>query len=150
MLDAGGMPNPPATYGPWRQAAWHLGFAAGHNGALGELSATVDGARVYFERTLVVLREENSMLRRVLETASARADQLTTEYVRALVVQPTPAPIATVTAMTRRPTSSDPIRGLGNVLDPVKIGDPDGEFTSLRAASLMAAEEDDDGAAATG
>jgi len=145
------MQTPPATYGPWRQAAWHLGYATGHTGALGALQVTVALAHDNFERTLAVLREENSMLRRVLETASARADQLTTEYVRALAMNPMPGgPTPPPPIAGRRPTSPDPIRGLGNVLDPVKIGDPDGEFSSLRAASLMAAEEDDDGVAATG
>jgi len=145
------MQTPPATYGPWRQAAWHLGYATGHTGALGALQVTVALAHDNFERTLAVLREENSMLRRVLETASARADQLTTEYVRALVVQPTPLPTTQEPRPAlHRPTGKDPIKGLGNVLDPVPFGHPEGAFDSQRAASLMAAEEDDDGVAATG
>lgn len=112
-----------------------------------ELAADV---RADFERTLTVLREENSTLRRMVEAQSARADMLLLELTKSTVHAVNSAPINTggppVTA-TRRPTSADPIRGLGNVLDPVKLGHPDGEFTSEAAASLMAAEDDDVAAA---
>lgn len=109
-------------------------------------AAALASARAEFERTLIVLREENSTLRRMLEAAATRADTLLTELARSLVVQATPAP--TPGPRPRLPVSADPIRGLGNVFDHLKPGDPDGEFASLAAASLMAAE-DDDGAAAT-
>lgn len=149
MLDAGSMRTPPATYGPWRQAAWHLGYVAGHDGALADLAATLDRAREGYERTLAVLREENSTLRRMVEASNSRGDSLTTELARSLVVQPTPPPVLAAPTLIRRPTSPDPIRGLGNVLDPVKIGDPDGEFESIDAASLMAIEESDNADRAT-
>lgn len=127
----------PSGYGPWRQRAWHAGFLTGR-------AMKTQEARADFERTLVILREENSTLRRMLEAQTARADQLATDLIRGLAVQ---APRITtggppVTAI-RRPTGKDPIAGLGNVLDPVDFGDPNGQFASAAAASLMAAEEDD-------
>jgi hypothetical protein len=142
----------PSHYGPWRQGAFHAGFSAGHRTALEYAQAAVDRARVEFERTLAVLREENSTLRRMLEASALRADSLTTEVARSLVVQPTPGPTPPPAALVglRKPTGRDPIQGLGNVLDPVPIGDPHGEFSSLRAASLMMAEEEANHAASTG
>lgn len=101
-------------------------------------------AREDFERTLAILREENSTLRRLLEAQTARADQLAIDLIRGLAVQAprinTGGPPVT---SIRRPTGKDPIAGLGNYLDEVPIGDPNGLFTSAAAASLMAAEEDD-------
>ena len=107
-------------------------------------------ARADFERTLAVLREENSTLRRMLEGASTRADTLATELARSLVMQapPSPKPGPAVPPPVRR-TSVDPIAGLGNLLDPVKIGAPEGEFETVRAASLMAVTDDDDSGAET-
>lgn len=92
-----------------------------------------------FERTLAVLREENSTLRRLFEAAAARADQLALELTKAVVIQPTPRPLA---AVPPRRTSREPVPGVGNVLDPVTLGDPAGMFDTVAAASLMAAEDD--------
>lgn len=105
-------------------------------------------AREDFERTLVVLREENSTLRRMLEAAATRADALLTELAKSVAVQPTPKP-APAPVADRRPTSKDPIEGLGNVLDPVDFGHHAATFNSPRAASLMLADDESpDGAAA--
>lgn len=105
-----------------------------------------------FERTLVVLREENATLRRMLETSNARADQLANDLARSVIVSPgftSPGPAGTpVSELPPRRTSTDPVRGVGNMLDPVPFTDPMGEFTDARAASLMAADEDDVSSAA--
>jgi hypothetical protein len=127
---------------------------AGHTRALHELTplaveARVSGrteAREDFERTVAVLREENSTWRRAFEAATARADALLTELTRSVAgIQPVAAP-PPVPAPPRR-TTKDPIDGLGNVLDPVPLGDPMGMFTTERAASLMLADEDEERAA---
>jgi len=99
-------------------------------------------AREDFERTVAILREENSTLRRMLEATAARADTLSIELARSLVVQ-APALRPAPASVPPRRTSADPIKGLGNVLDPIPLGNPEGEFDSVRAASLMAAEDDD-------
>lgn len=102
-----------------------------------------------FERTLAVLREENSTLRRMVESASTRADTLATELARSLVIQaPAPKPGPAVPPPVRR-TSPDPIAGLGNLLDPVPLGHPEGEFDRVSAASLMAITDDDASGAET-
>lgn len=140
------MRTPPATYGPWRQAAWHAGFLAGHASTLEGTQGALESSRLDSERTLAVLREENSTLRRMLEATAARADTLTTELARSLVMTapaPRPGGLTPPPPAVRVPTSPDPIRGLGNILDPVPFTDPDGEFRSVEAASLMAVEEDD-------
>jgi hypothetical protein len=96
--------------------------------------------RTGFERTLAVLREENSTLRRLCEQTAQRADALTAETIRALVAQS--APLRPVMAERPDPparsrTSRHPIPGLGNVLDPVPLGDPNGTFASEADASLL-------------
>lgn len=98
-------------------------------------------ARTDFERTLAVLREENSTLRRMLEAASQRADGLALEIAKSMVIQATPPP----QPVEVKRTSRDPIAGLGSIFDPVAHDHPEATFTDARAASLMAAEEDDDG-----
>jgi hypothetical protein len=107
--------------------------------------AALRDARADYERTVVVLREENATLRRMLEAAQTRVDALTTDLVKSLAIVPTPQPAP---PSVSRKTSTNPIRGLENLLDPLNLGDPNGEFSSERAASLMAAE-DDDGAPAS-
>lgn len=104
-----------------------------------------DGLRETFERTLAVVREENATLRRMLEASDARARDLLLEITKAQAIQPTPRPEAT------RPigrTPKDPIKGLENAFAPVTFEDPQASFTSARAASLMAVEDDDDGVTA--
>jgi hypothetical protein len=108
--------------------------------------AALRDVRADFERTLAVLREENSTLRRMLEAASRRADDLSVALAKSVVVQATPLPAPP--SIPRKRTSAEAIQGLGNLLDPVPFGDTTGLFDNARAASLMAAE-DDDGAAAT-
>jgi hypothetical protein len=105
--------------------------------------AALADARATFERVIAVLREENSLLRRHLEAAHRRADEQATALVKSLVVSATPLPTV---APDRRPTSKDPIAGLGNVLDDLPLGHPDGVFTDERAASLMMADEPPHGA----
>lgn len=101
--------------------------------------------RETFERTLAVVREENATLRRMLEKEAAHADRLLTEITKSLAVQ-APTPVAHAGTPARPParTSRDPIEGLGNVLEPVGFEDEHATFTSERAASLMAAEDEDD------
>ena len=106
--------------------------------------AALRDARADYERTLAVLREENSTLRRMLEASSARADTLTLELAKTVVVQPTPRPAPP--SISRR-ASRDPIPGLGNLLDPVPFGDAAGSFATEAAASLMGAEDDGPAAA---
>jgi hypothetical protein len=108
--------------------------------------AALRDARADYERTVVVLREENATLRRMLEAAQARVDALTTDLVKSLAVTAPPVPTAPASLPRRTPT--DPIRGLGNLLDEVPFGDPAGSFADATAASIMAAE-DDDGAPAS-
>lgn len=104
--------------------------------------------RDIFERTLCVLREENSTLRRMLEQSNSRADSLALDLARAVVVQ-APAITPQVASVPPRRTSRDPIEGLGNIFAPVDYTHPDATFGNERAASLMQAEEDEpDGATA--
>jgi len=100
--------------------------------------------RTGFERTLAVLREENSTLRRLCEQTAQRADALAAETIRALVAQSGVGPDARRPVIAERPdpparsrTSRHPIPGLGNVLDPVPLGDPNGTFASEADASLL-------------
>lgn len=95
-----------------------------------------------FERTLTVLREENSTLRRMLEAAQRRQDDLLAELVKSLATSAAPARPPLTVAPPKR-TSKDPIEGLGNVLDPVGYDHPMASFTNERAASLMGAEDED-------
>jgi len=107
-------------------------------------TATLAALTAAYERTLTVVREENSTLRRMLEAAQARADAATAELVRSLAVTAA-APAAPLRAAPPAGrTSRDPIEGLGNILDPVPFGDPNGMFSNERAASLMFAEEEQD------
>lgn len=112
------------------------GYLAGHaTGQLEGARQTRDAYRQDFERTLAVLREENSTMRRLFEAATTRADTLAAEMARQIVLAQ--APVSTAVVPPRARTSRDPIAGLGNVLDPVPIGDPDGLFATLDEASLL-------------
>lgn len=102
--------------------------------------------RETFERTLCVLREENSTLRRMLEQSNARADTLALDLARAVVVQ-TPVVTPQLASVPPRRTSRDPIEGLGNVFAPVPFDHADSTFNDARAASLMYAEEESNGTA---
>lgn len=110
--------------------------------ALAALTAAADRDREHFERTVAVLREENSTLRRMLEAAQRRQDELLGELVKSLATTAAPARQPLASAPPKR-TSRDPIDGLGNVLDPVPYDHAMASFTSERAASLMGAEDED-------
>lgn len=109
--------------------------------------AALRDARADFERTVAVLREENSTFRRLLEAADRRIDILLTEVAKASVVTATPVPAPP--SIVKRRTPNDPIRGLENLLDEVPLGHEAGSFDNARAASLMAAEDDDGAPAAS-
>lgn len=91
-----------------------------------------------FERTLAVLREENTTLRKLLEAAHQRTDQQATELTRLLATSAVPRMAPNVPTVPPRPrTSRDPIDGLGNVFDPVDYKDPRGMFKSEQEAALV-------------
>jgi len=112
--------------------------------ALDDAVTTIAGN---FERTLAVLREENSTLRRMLEAEGARANQLLLELTKAAVLSAATSVAGPAAAHVGSPpprrTSKDPVPGVGNLLDPVPFGDKAGLFDTEAAASLMAAEDDD-------
>jgi hypothetical protein len=100
-------------------------------------AGVLEALQASFERTLTILREENSTLRRMLEQATKRADDLAGELARSFV-------LGAFGPDTRRPTITAPVRtsrdavpGLGNVFDPVALGDPRGTFATEDEASLL-------------
>lgn len=124
-----------------------VGFLNGH--ATGQLEGTRQTREAYrqdFERTLAILREENSTMRRLFEMATTRADALAADLARQIVLAQAP-PVGPTGPPLRTRTSRDPIAGLGNVFDPVKIGDPDGLFATLDEASLLFPSTDGGGEA---
>lgn len=98
-----------------------------------------------YERALAIVREENSQLRRLLDAAHRRTDQLTTDLVKSLATSAAPAalPLTAPPPAVARRTSRDPIEGLGNAFDPVPYDHPLSSFTNERAASLMDAEDEE-------
>lgn len=103
----------------------------------GQLSAQREG----FERTSAVLREENTTLRRMLEASHRRAEELSLELTKAFAIGGV-GPNGTLAARReptapRAQTSRDPIRGLGDIFAPVKLGDPDGTFKTEDEATLL-------------
>lgn len=91
-----------------------------------------------FERTLAVLREENATLRRLYEAEHARGDRLLDEIARQAVQYAMPRPMPpNIPTVPRARTSRDPIGGLGNVLEPLPFGDPNGMFKSEQDAALV-------------
>ena len=92
-----------------------------------------------FERTLTILREENATMRRMLEQATKRADDLAGELARSFVLGAFGPEMRrpVMTAPTPPRTSRDPINGLGNILDPLPFGDPRGTFQSEAEVSLL-------------
>lgn len=113
-------------------------------GAVAQARAeATEAGRVEYERTLAVLREENSTLRRMLEATQRRADDATAELVKSLATstRPVAAPLAAVPPAAAR-TSRDPIKGLESMFDPVPFDHPLSSFTNERAASLMDAEDE--------
>jgi hypothetical protein len=94
-----------------------------------------------FERTLIVLREENSLLRRLLEAAHRRSDQQAADLTRALTTAPPARPPLTAPAEAPRRTSKDPL-GVGSLFEPVDYKHPEATFTSADAAALMYAEDE--------
>lgn len=130
------------------RVGYHAGYKAGVDDGIrcattGQTADLKNQERI-FERTLAVLREENSTLRRLCEQTAQRADALAAETIRALVAQSGVGPDARRPVMAERPdpparprTSRHPIPGLGNVLDPVPLGDPNGTFASEADASLL-------------
>jgi len=132
-----GVIEPPSHYGPLRRKAFMVGFLNGHsNGQLEGARQTRDAYRTDFERTLAILREENSTMRRMFEAAALRADNLAAEMARQIVLAQAPPHPALVSAEAPR-TSRDPIHGLGNVFAPVPLGDPDGTYATEEEASLL-------------
>lgn len=105
---------------------YYRGFIAGQS-----------AAREEFERTLVVLREENSTFRKIAEGASARADSLVAELAKSIVVSAPPPRAPAMPTVPIAPTSKDPIRGLGDVFAPVDFTDPDSTFKNIDEASLL-------------
>lgn len=105
------------------------------------LERQLETQREGFERTTAVLREENATLRRMLEGAQRRGDELSLELTKALAIGGV-GPNGTLTSRreptpSRPATSRDPIRGLGDIFAPVPLGDPDGTFKELADASLL-------------
>ena len=92
-----------------------------------------------FERTLTILREENATIRRMLEQATKRADDLAGELARSFVLGAFGPEMRrpTITAPAPPRTSRDAVPGLGNVFDPVAFDDPRGSFRSEAEASLL-------------
>jgi len=119
-----------------------IGYGAGFRDGLAA-GIEADGKNLerqerHFERTLAILREENSTLRRLFELTTNRADNLAGELARSLVVGAFgPDARRPTMAVPHPPTSRDPINGLGNVLDPVPFDDPRGQFKSEAEASLL-------------